>query len=111
MVADIKKYWEAETVDCPSTTVPQLITILRGGESITLKSPVTTKDLHWIGVSKDMTTLHSYQLDKGEAMTLTLPASFGRNNYIEIYALPETAGDDVCFFKLINLEPSTEAST
>jgi len=111
MAADIIKYWEADRVDVPSTSIPKLIAFLRGGESITIKSMAASTKSHWIGDSKDMTTSRSYQLDSGETVTLTLPASFGLNNRIEIFALAEEAGEDICYFKLTNLEPSTEAST
>jgi len=110
MTGNVLKYWEADRVDCPSTTVPKLVTTLRGGESLTLKSPPETKDLHYIGSNKDMIAARSYQLDKGETLTLMLPIEFGVDNYIEIWALPETAGDDICFVKLIDQFPQTAAS-
>ena len=111
MSKDILKYWEAQLVDVPSTSVPAMIAYLRGGESITIKSLAASGKAHYIGSSKDMATIRSYTLDTGETMTLTLPASFGTNNRVEIWALAETAGEDICYFKLINLYPSTEAST
>ena len=44
-------------------------------------------------------------------MTLTLPITFGRNNKIEIYAMATNAGDDITFFKLIDLFAITAASS
>ena len=38
MVTNVKKFWETGYVKCASTTIPQLITTLKGGESVTLKS-------------------------------------------------------------------------
>jgi len=110
MAADIRKNWDAERVDVPSTSVPARIAILRGGESITLKSMAGNGEVHYVGSSKEMTTTRSYELAAGETVTLTLPESFGRNNHIEIWALAQTGGADICYVKLIDLSPSTEAS-
>jgi len=108
--ANILKYWEVGYVNCASATVPQLITQLRGGESVTIKSLENSSDHHHIGTGSDMVVTKSYILDANETMTLTLPISFGVDNYIEIYALPTNAGKYVTFFKLIDLHPQTAAS-
>jgi len=102
------KYWETGYVDCTSTTVPQFITKLRGGESITLKSHENTGDNHRIGGNRVLISTQGYLLGAGETMTLTLPITFGANNYIEIYALPDAhANKAVSFFKLIGFIPET----
>jgi len=110
MVVNVRKNWEVDYVNCSSSSVAQLIAILRGGESITIKSHENSEDHHHIGTSKDMVVGHAFQLDSGESMTLTLPISFGKNNYIEIYALPTNANKKVSYFKLIDLFPQTAAS-
>jgi len=110
MVSNIKKYWETGYVNCASTTVPQLITTLRGGESITLKSHEASGDNHIIGGNRALVSNEGYRLGAEETMTLTLPATFGRDNYIEIWALPAAHTNKyVSFFKLIDLEPVTAA--
>lgn len=111
MAADIKKNWIADTVDVPSTTVPELIAKLHGGESITITSKAGSGKSHWIGSSKDMTTARSFQLEDDQSITLQLPESFGRNNYIEIYALTETAGKDLGIIHLFGIQPKTEVSS
>ena len=110
MATGVKKYWETGYVKCVSTTVPTKITILRGGQSITLKSHESSSASHKIGGNKDTISDHGYMLDSKETMTLTLPIEFGTDNYIEIYALPENANKYVSFFKLIDLYPVTAAS-
>lgn len=110
MAENIKKNWETGYVYCTSTTVPQLITTLKGGESITLKSHESSGASHKIGSDTNLISTQGYMLDSKETMTLTLPINFGRNNYINIYALPENANKYVSFFKLIDLFPSTAAS-
>lgn len=111
MVANIKKNWEHDRVDCPSTSIKTRVAILRGGESITLKSKESSSASHQIFSSKDGISGRGYFLDGGETMTLSLPACFGVNSFIEIWALPENAGADITWFKLIDLEPRTDAST
>lgn len=109
MTSNVKRTWETETVDVPSTTVPSFVCDLYGGQSVTIKSLAGANKVHYIGTSKDMNTTKAFKLDTGETITLSLPASFGVTNYIEIWALAETAGEDVCYIKLIDLEPVTQA--
>jgi len=104
-----RKYWEADRVDVPSTSVPTLVARLYGGESLTLLSMAGSGKTHYIGSSKEMSTTRSYALATGTTLTLTMPISFGRLNFIEIWALAEVAGEDICYVKLIDLYPSTEA--
>lgn len=111
MAENIKKHWETGYVNCASTTVPQLITTLKGGESVTLKSHESSGDNHLIGDNKGTVSTKGFLLGAGETMTLTLPATFGVNNYIEIWALPDAhTNKRVSFFKLIDLEPVTIGS-
>ena len=108
--ANIRKNWETGYVKCTSITVPQLITTLRGGESVTLKSHESSSASHRIGADTINISSQGYLLDSKETMTLTLPISFGADNFIEIYALPENVNKYVSFFKLIDLFPRTAAS-
>lgn len=110
MAADIVKSWQADIVDTPSTTVPTKIAILRGGESITLKSLAGAADAHFLGPDNRVSSARGFKLFGRESATLEIPESFGKNNVVEIWAIPTVAGDDVSFFKLINVEPLTAAS-
>ena len=111
MVSDTIKNWDQDIVDVPSTTLANLIATLNGGESITIKSLAGASDFHFIGTKAKAEDSKGYKLAGGETMTLTLPITFGRNNKIEIFAMATNAGDDVTFFKLIDLFPETGAST
>ena len=111
MTGDRMLYWEADRVDVPSTSTPAMIAILRGGESITLTSKAGQGQSHYIGPNRQMTTTRSYQLEDDQSVTLTLPVSSGKRNYIEIWALAETAGADICIVKLYGEEPKTEISS
>ena len=107
---NIRKYAETGYVLCVSTSVPQFITSLRGGESITLKSHEGSQGSHKIGFDAALIANHGYLLDGKEKITLTLPITFGANNLINIYALPENANKYVGFIKLIGLYPQTAGS-
>ena len=111
MAVDIIKNWNADIVDVPSISVENLIATLNGGESITIKSLAGASDFHFIGPKTFPQNSKGYKLAGGETMTLTLPETFGINNKIEIYAMATNAGDDITFFKLIDLLPFTGAST
>ena len=111
MVSDIVKNWDQDLVDVPSTTAANLIATLNGGESITIKSLAGASDFHFIGTKAQAEASRGYKLAGGETMTLTLPITFGRNNKIEIYAMATNAGDDITFFKLIDLFAITAASS
>lgn len=105
-----KKNWEARSVNCVSTTVPTLITKLYGGQSVTLKSGESTSASHKISGDKDTISNENFLLDGKETLSFTLPATFGLNNFIEIWALPENANKPVRYIKLIDLFPITSAS-
>ena len=111
MARQVLKNWETDLVDCPSASVAKLIATLLGGESITIKSLASSNQYHYVGDKYMVENGRGYKLESGETMTLTLPIEFGRDNYIEIWAVPSNAGEDVCWFKLISFYPLTEAST
>jgi hypothetical protein len=110
MVRNTLKHWETGIVDMTSASVPNLITTLRGGESVTIKAIGTSAKFVYIGANKLVSATTGYRLLVGETVTFSLPITFGVNNFIEIWGLTTNAGDDVCYFKLIGLYPSTEAS-
>lgn len=111
MGKEILRYWEHNLVDMTSATVPNRICILRGGESVTIKLIGSQGEYVYLGRDNKVSSLTGYKLAQGETVTFTLPLTFGRSNYIEIWGLTTSAGDDVCYFKLIGAIPGTEAST
>ena len=100
MTADSVRAWESDLIDCPSTTLPTMIAIVRGGESIVIKSEATQGGYHLIGPKHIIEAGRGYRLYAGETMEIGLQATFGMNNVIEIWALPGTAGDDITWFKV-----------
>ena len=99
MVKDTIKKWDADLVDCPSITIPALVAIVRGGESITLKSESAVDAYHLVGNRNDIIQGKGYKLWGGETMTIDLNPEFGMNNILEMWALPSVAGADITYFK------------
>lgn len=110
MVGKILKYWETAQVDLTATSTVYEVCKLYGGQSVTIKALTGNTGNAYIGSDKLLTTSNGFELDSSETLTLTLPATFGRSNYIIIYAVTDNAGDDVCYVKLIDLEPETAGS-
>ena len=111
MVQGSLKYFEDGRVDLTTAATAYKITELKGGESITIKAVTDNSGYVYIGHNNAVSSTTSYELDASETLDLMLPATFGRENYIEIWATGSSSGDDVCYIKLIDLEPETSAST
>lgn len=107
--ANIKKHWEHGQVDLTTTDAVYKIADLRGGESITIKALSGNSGNAYIGDGKDVTSSNGFELDSSETLTLTLPITFGADNYIEIWATTSNGTDDLCWVKLIGLYPMTMA--
>ena len=108
---NISKSWEYGQKDLTATSTVYHVTDLRGGESITIRALAANSGNAYVGSDNLVTTANGFELDASETLTLTLPATFGTDNCIRIYACTDNAGDDICWVKLIDLEPSTEASS
>lgn len=111
MPARLEKYWETRIITFKSTTKPILVTRLYGGEAITIKMIATGSESVYIGEDREIdTTTHSFKVDNGENTSLSLDARFGKAAYIEIWALPESTNDKICYMKIIGFSPETEAT-
>ena len=109
--SDTRKNWDSGQVDLAALATVYHIVSLHGGESITIKALTGNSGNAYIGSDKLVTTSNGFELDSSETLTLTLPITFGIDNYIDIFACTDNAGDDVCWVKLIGLYPVTKAST
>jgi len=105
------KYFDHGKLDLTTAATTYKITILKGGESITLKSASANTGLIYIGHDNIVSSSTGFELDASETLTLMLPATFGRENYIEIWATGSVSGDDIFHIKLTDLDPETQAST
>lgn len=107
MTKDILKNWEHGIKDLTATTSVYKICSLRGGESATIKALAANSGYVYIGSDRLLSTSTGFQLGSGNSVSLTLPKSFGVDNHIDVYAVCSSAGDDVCYIKLIDFDPET----
>lgn len=110
MGANIRKDWDHGQVDLTSNSIAYLITKVRGGESVTIKAKAANSGIVYLGKNKDVSSSNGFDVSKGEVAMFTLPATFGQDNEIEIWAIAATSGDDISFFKLMGLFPQAAAS-
>jgi len=106
----IRKNADNGQVDLTATGTIYEIVKLFGGESVTIKALSANAGQAYLGFNNSLTTSNGFQLDASETFSLTLPITFGRNCYVQINAVTSNAGDDLCYIKLIDLEPETSAS-
>ena len=108
--ANILKNWEHGQVELAVAGTIYKVCILRGGESVTIKALAANDGNAYIGKDRLLTSSNGFELDSSETLTLTLPITFGADNYINIYAVTDGTDEDICYVKLIGLYPQTEAS-
>ncbi len=109
--SDTRKNWDHGQVDLTTAASVYYIASLHGGESITIKARSGNSGMAYIGSDRLVSSSNGFELDSSETLTLTLPITFGINNYVDIFATTDNSGDDVCWVKLIGLFPQTEASS
>jgi len=109
MTGNVSKNWEYGQVDLTTAAVVYEICRLHGGESLTVKALSANQGSAWIGSDRLVSATTGFELDSSETLTLTLPITFGRDNEITIYAVTDNNGDNLCYVKLIDLEPETAA--
>jgi len=105
--SDVRKNWDYGQVDLATAAAVYPVANLHGGESITIKARTANSGNAYIGADRSVTAVNGFELDSSETLTLTLPITFGRDNYIEIFATTDNSGDDICWVKLIGLFPMT----
>ena len=109
--SDTRKNWDYGQVNLLVAATIYPVTQLHGGESITIKALAGNDANAYIGSDRLISANNSFQLDSSETLTLTLPITFGRDNYIDIWAITDGTDEDICWVKLIGMFPSTEGST
>ena len=109
--SDTKKNWDHGQVELSVVATVYHVASLHGGESITIKALSGNSGSAWIGSDRLVSSTNGFELDSSETLTLTLPITFGIDNYIDIFATGDYTADDLCWVKLIGLFPETEGST
>lgn len=106
-----EKNWDYGQVTLTTAATVYEVTKLHGGESITIKALTGNDGNVYIGADRLLSSSNGFQLDSSETLTLTLPITFGRDNFIRIYATADASSEDICWVKLIGMYPITEATT
>ena len=110
MVANIKKVWEPGVVDLENTGEATLVVKIHGGQSVMVKNIGTAGSYIELYPDSNFAAGQGLRLFKSEAAHFSLPKEFGEDNILEIWAVPQTAGDDVNFAKVIDRFPHIETS-
>ncbi len=108
--SDTERNWDHGQVELSVIATVYHVATLHGGESITIKARSGNSGMAYVGSDKLLKSSNGFELDASESVTLTLPITFGINNFINIFATGDYTADDLCWVKLIGLFPSTEAS-
>ena len=93
---DVLKYMDTGQVDLAATTVIYKIVTLRGGQAVIIKALVGNTGNVYLG-KKDVTSSNGFELAPGESMKIEYLPDKETTEYLDLYCVPATAGDDVCF--------------
>ncbi len=108
--SDTPRNWDHGQVELSVIATVYHVASLHGGESITIKARTGNSGNAYIGSDKLLSSSNGFELDASETLTLTLPITFGIDNYIDIFATGDYTADDLCWVKLIGLFPQTAAT-
>ncbi len=93
---DVKQDWSTGQVDLTATSTQYLIAKIRGGQACVVKALVGNADNVYVG-KRDVKTGTGFELSPGESHKFEYFPDKEIWQFIEIYAICATAGDDVCF--------------
>ena len=93
---DVLKYIDTGQVDLTATTAIYKIATLRGGQAIVIKALVGNTGNVFLG-KKDVKTSNGFELSPGESIKIEYLPDKETSEYLDLYCVPATAGDDVCF--------------
>lgn len=105
-----KRRWDAEVVDLPSATVPAKICELVPGEAVVIKHIGTSSKYIMIGTDDRVSTTKGYKLTTSLQKFVMKLGKDDTREYVEIWGLPETAGDDVTYAKVGGQDAAIDAT-
>jgi hypothetical protein len=101
---------ETRNIAFASTAKSVLIAKLHGGDSITMKQTATSSQVIYLGFHQSVDSTSGYKMENGEVVSLSLDSNFGRDAFIEIWALSDSTSNTLSYIKLSGASPSTEAT-
>ena len=105
MVKGTRQYWEHNQVNLASTTTPVKICTLHKGESAWIKAHIENTGYIYLGNDEHVSSSNGYLLEQGEGVEMKYDSGDDDINYIEVWAIPATANDDIVFFRNIKIRP------
>ena len=93
---DVLKYMDTGQLDLTATTAVYKIVTLRGGQAVIIKALVGNTGNIYLG-KQDVTTSIGFELAPGESLKIEYLPDKETTEYLDIYLVPATAGDDACF--------------
>lgn len=93
---DVLRYMDTGQVNLASTSVPSKIVTLRGGQAVVVKALIGNSGKVYLG-KRDVTSTTGFELGAGESLKIEYLPDKETTEYLDIYVIPATAGDDVCY--------------
>ena len=93
---DVSRFFETSQVDLTSTSLTYAVVKLRGGQAVIIKAHAANSGNVYVG-RKDVTTTTGFELLPGESLKIEYFPAKDVGEYMELYAVSATAGDDVCY--------------
>ncbi len=94
--AAVSRYFDTGQKYLASSSIVYSILKLRGGESVILKAKQGNTGQVYLG-KKDVTSSTGFELSPGDAVIINYLPAKSQDEYIELFAIPATSGDDVTF--------------
>jgi len=95
-IVDVQRWFETGQVDLAATTSTYKVVTLRGGQAVIIKALNANSGNVYVG-KQDVTSSNGFELVPGESIKVEYLPDKEVGEYLEIYAIPATAGDDVCY--------------
>lgn len=102
MTQNTLRNWEPKTVDLTDAGTAYKVAEIGAGQSVLIKSLGSSGTYIELYPSKDFVAGQGARIHDKESMTFTLPREFGIHNIIEVWAVAQTAGDDVNVTKILD---------
>ena len=93
---DVLKYMDTGQVDLTATGTTYKIVTLRGGQAVIIKALVGNAGIVYLG-KRDVTSSNGFELSPGESLKVEYLPDKDVTEYLDLYCIPASAGDDVCF--------------
>lgn len=92
----VERYFETGVVDLTATTSEYKVVKLRGQAAVIVKALVGNTGNIYVG-KKGLSTSTGFELAPGESLKVEYLPDRMPGEFLEIYAVAATAGDDVCY--------------